>query len=119
MTHHYQWRWLWAKEGTLVDVAASDGIVKGGRGVEKEQKLNVLGDTIGNPDQMRLKVEDRIRKKGRDFHKPKTGCVVAFKVTFRDFSPVGSNIWFKLYGPPLTSLAPLFSHVSKTENEMV
>ncbi|GJR83673.1 DUF3531 domain-containing protein [Tanacetum coccineum] len=60
---------------------------------------NVLGDTIGNPDQMRLKVEDRIRKKGRDFHKPKTS-VVAFKVTFRDFSPVGSNIWFKLYGPP-------------------
>ncbi|GKA82448.1 ARID DNA-binding domain-containing protein [Tanacetum coccineum] len=41
---------------------------------------NILGDTIGNPDQMRLKVEDRIRKKGRDFHKPKTGCVVAFKV---------------------------------------
>ncbi|GJX00558.1 retrovirus-related pol polyprotein from transposon TNT 1-94 [Tanacetum coccineum] len=39
MTHHYQWRWLWAKEGTLVDVAASDGIVKGGRGVEKEQKF--------------------------------------------------------------------------------
>ncbi|GJU71566.1 hypothetical protein Tco_1262971 [Tanacetum coccineum] len=167
MTHHYQWRWLWAKEGTSVDVAASDGMVKGGRGVEKEQKFsafsistiikatrvvvkssgddvsistgsgttargmrllkvreekrkrefdrlhnypswannnvelrNVLGDTIGNPDQMRLKVEDRIRKKGRDFHKPKTGSVVAFKVTFRDFSPVGSNIWFKLYGPP-------------------
>ncbi|GJY53590.1 hypothetical protein Tco_0445254 [Tanacetum coccineum] len=167
MTHHYQWRWLWAKEGTSVDVAASDGMVKGGRGVEKEQKFsafsistiikatrvvgkssgddvsinrgsgttargrrllkvreekrkrefdrlhnypswannnvelrNILGDTIGNPDQMRLKVEDRIRKKGRDFHKPKTGSVVAFKVTFRDFSPVGSNIWFKLYGPP-------------------
>ncbi|GJR65644.1 hypothetical protein Tco_0011709 [Tanacetum coccineum] len=39
MTHHYQWRWLWAKEGTSVDVAASDGMVKGGRGLEKEQKL--------------------------------------------------------------------------------
>ncbi|KAK1413567.1 hypothetical protein QVD17_35342 [Tagetes erecta] len=61
---------------------------------------NVLGDSIGKPEQMRQKVEDRIRKKGRDFHKPKTGSVVAFKVTFRDFSPVGSNIWFKLYGPP-------------------
>ncbi|GJR14385.1 nicalin isoform X1 [Tanacetum coccineum] len=36
----------------------------------------------------------------RDFHKPKTGSVVAFKVNFRDFSPVGSNIWFKRYGPP-------------------
>nr|GFB10118.1 hypothetical protein [Tanacetum cinerariifolium] len=33
---------------------------------------NVLGDTIGNPDQMRLK----------------------------SFSPVGSNICFKLYKPP-------------------
>ncbi|GJZ82571.1 hypothetical protein Tco_0647744 [Tanacetum coccineum] len=29
MTHHYQWRWLWAKEGTSIDVAASDGMVKG------------------------------------------------------------------------------------------
>nr|GEV89221.1 hypothetical protein [Tanacetum cinerariifolium] len=28
---------------------------------------NVLGDTIGNPNQMRGKVEDRIRNKGRDF----------------------------------------------------
>nr|GEV89220.1 hypothetical protein [Tanacetum cinerariifolium] len=32
---------------------------------------NVLGDTIGNPDQMRRKVEDRIRNKGRDFHRLK------------------------------------------------
>lgn len=73
---------------------------------------NVLGDTIGKPEQMRQKViitvsvfisailhlfkrrtkstnmivqvEDRIRKKGRDFHKAKTGSVVAFKVTFRE-----------------------------------
>nr|GFD17349.1 hypothetical protein [Tanacetum cinerariifolium] len=51
----------------------------------------VLGDTISNPDQMRLKVKDMISKKRRDFHKPKTGSV-AFKVTFRDFNPVGSNI---------------------------
>ncbi|GJW91353.1 hypothetical protein Tco_0168906 [Tanacetum coccineum] len=47
------------------------------------------------PRQMRLKVEDRIRKKGRDFHKPKHDLLLLLS-----FSPVGSNIWFKLYGPP-------------------
>nr|GEX12653.1 hypothetical protein [Tanacetum cinerariifolium] len=51
----------------------------------------VLGDTISNPDQMRLKVEDRIRKKRRDFHKPKTGSV-AFKVTFRDHG-MSWDVW--------------------------
>ncbi|GJY17350.1 hypothetical protein Tco_0388841 [Tanacetum coccineum] len=178
MTHRYQWRWLWAKEGTSVDVAASDGMVKGGRGVEKEQKFsafsistiikatrvvvkssgddvsistgsrttargrrflkvreekrkrefdrlhnypswakyllltcnnvelrNILGDTIGNPDQMRLKVEDRIRKKGRDFHKPKHDLLLLLS-----FSPVGSNIWFKLYGPPSDPDVDLIFH---------
>nr|GEZ78113.1 hypothetical protein [Tanacetum cinerariifolium] len=61
---------------------------------------NVLGDTIGDPDQMRRKVVDTIRNKGRDFHKAKTESVVAFNLTFLDLSPVGSTIWFKLYGPP-------------------
>ncbi|GKA61091.1 hypothetical protein Tco_0760498 [Tanacetum coccineum] len=80
MTHHYQWRWLWAKEGTSVDVAASDGMVKGGRGLEKEQKLY---------DGKRKEVEDRISKKGRDFHKPKTGSVVAFKAnTSMEYNPL-------------------------------
>ncbi|GJU71433.1 putative reverse transcriptase domain-containing protein [Tanacetum coccineum] len=46
-------------------------------------------------DQMRLKVEDRIRKKGRDFHKSKTGSVVAFKVTFRELFSRGISwdVW--------------------------
>nr|GFD18698.1 hypothetical protein [Tanacetum cinerariifolium] len=35
-----------------------------------------MGDTISNLDRMRRKVEDMIRKKGRDFHKAKTGSVV-------------------------------------------
>ncbi|KAF7809557.1 uncharacterized protein G2W53_036300 [Senna tora] len=60
----------------------------------------VLGDSIGNPELMRKRVEDRVRKKGRDFQKSKTGSVLAFKVSFRDFNPVDSYIWFELFGSP-------------------
>ncbi|EXC04044.1 hypothetical protein L484_011024 [Morus notabilis] len=60
----------------------------------------VLGDSIGNPELMRKKVEERVRKKGRDFRKSKTGSVLSFKVSFRDFNPVDSYIWFELYGSP-------------------
>ncbi|XP_052207098.1 uncharacterized protein LOC127811364 isoform X2 [Diospyros lotus] len=60
----------------------------------------VLGDSIGNPELMRKRVEERVRKKGRDFHKSKTGSVLAFKVSFRDYNPVDSYIWFELYGSP-------------------
>ncbi|GJZ89670.1 hypothetical protein Tco_0661452 [Tanacetum coccineum] len=45
---------------------------------------NVLGDTIGNPDQMRLKLMIGFARRGGDFHMPKLGSVVAFKVTFRE-----------------------------------
>ncbi|EEF49662.1 uncharacterized protein LOC8260758 [Ricinus communis] len=60
----------------------------------------VLADSIGNPDLMRKRVEDRVRKKGRNFYKSKTGSVLSFKVSFRDFNPVGSYIWFELFGSP-------------------
>ncbi|XVF01696.1 hypothetical protein REPUB_Repub04eG0110800 [Reevesia pubescens] len=60
----------------------------------------VLGDSIGNPELMRKRVEERVRKKGRDFHKQKTGSVLSFKVSFRDFNPLDSYIWFELYGSP-------------------
>ncbi|XP_057961974.1 uncharacterized protein LOC131153582 isoform X1 [Malania oleifera] len=60
----------------------------------------VLGDSIGNPQLMRKRVEERIRKKGRDFHKSKTGSILAFKVSFRDFNPIDSYIWFELLGSP-------------------
>ncbi|KAI3473885.1 hypothetical protein Pfo_028066 [Paulownia fortunei] len=61
---------------------------------------SVLGDSIGNPDLMRKRVEERVRKKGRDFQKSKSGSVLAFKVSFRDFNPLDSYIWFELYGSP-------------------
>ncbi|KAI5650008.1 hypothetical protein M9H77_36013 [Catharanthus roseus] len=60
----------------------------------------VLGDSVGNPELMRKRVEERVRRKGRDFQKSKTGSVVAFKVSFRDFNPLDSHIWFELYGAP-------------------
>lgn len=60
----------------------------------------VLGDSIGNPELMKKKVEERVRTKGRNFSKSKSGSVVAFKVSFRDFNPIGSYIWFELYGAP-------------------
>ncbi|CAA6655704.1 unnamed protein product [Spirodela intermedia] len=52
----------------------------------------VLGDSIGNPELMRKRVEERVRTRGRDFRKSKTGSVLAFKVN--------SFIWFELYGAP-------------------
>lgn len=44
----------------------------------------LLGDSIGNPELMRKRVEERVRQKGRDFRKSKTGSVLAFKVSFRE-----------------------------------
>ncbi|CAK7323802.1 unnamed protein product [Dovyalis caffra] len=66
-----------------------------------EELRALLGDSIGNPELMRQRVEDRVRKKGRsNFHKSKTGSVVSFKVSFRDFNPIDSYIWFEFYGSP-------------------
>ncbi|XP_057490347.1 uncharacterized protein LOC130776215 isoform X1 [Actinidia eriantha] len=65
-----------------------------------EELRAILGDSIGNPELMRKRVEERVRQKGRDFRKSKTGSVVAFKVSFRDFNPSDSYIWFQLYGSP-------------------
>ncbi|MBA0799023.1 hypothetical protein Gohar_009559 [Gossypium harknessii] len=67
---------------------------------DDEELRAVLGDSIGDPEQMRKRIEERVRKKGRDFNKKKTGSLLAFKVTFRDFNPLDSYIWFELYGAP-------------------
>ncbi|XP_066163288.1 uncharacterized protein [Oryza sativa Japonica Group] len=46
-------------------------------------------------------IQERVRKKGRaQFNKSKTGSIVAFKVSFRDFNPLNSFIWFELFGEP-------------------
>ncbi|KAG0460823.1 hypothetical protein HPP92_021120 [Vanilla planifolia] len=67
---------------------------------DDEELRAVLGDSIGNPELMRKRVEERVRTKGRDFRKSKTGSVMAFKVSFRDFNPTDSFVWFELYSPP-------------------
>ncbi|KAE8668285.1 Transducin/WD40 repeat-like superfamily protein [Hibiscus syriacus] len=67
---------------------------------DDEELRAVLGDSIGDPEQMRKRVEERVRKKGRDFNKKKTGSVPSFKVSFRDCNPLDSYIWFELYGSP-------------------
>ncbi|KAK8957253.1 hypothetical protein KSP39_PZI001278 [Platanthera zijinensis] len=67
---------------------------------DDEELRAVLGDSVGNPELMRKRVEERIRTKGRDFRKSKTGSVLAFKVSFRDFNPTDSFIWFELYSSP-------------------
>lgn len=71
----------------------------------------VLGDSIGNPELMRKRVEDRVRKKGRDLQKSKTGSVLAFKVSFRDFNPLDSYIWVELFGSPSDRDVDLFGSV--------
>ncbi|KAJ4838562.1 hypothetical protein Tsubulata_024646 [Turnera subulata] len=63
-----------------------------------EELRAILGDSIGQPQLMSQRMADRVRKKGRDFSKSKTGSVLAFKVSFRDFNPLDSYIWFQLYG---------------------
>jgi len=55
---------------------------------DDEELRGVLGDSIGNPELMRKRVEDRVRRKGRDFQKSKTGSVLAFKVTFRKYTNI-------------------------------
>ncbi|XP_020693501.1 uncharacterized protein LOC110107570 [Dendrobium catenatum] len=67
---------------------------------DDEELRAVIGDSVGNPELMRKRVEERVRKKGRDFGKSKTGSVLAFKVNFRDFNPTDSFIWFELYSAP-------------------
>lgn len=71
----------------------------------------VIGDSIGDPDMMRKRVEERVRKKGKDFRKSKSGSVLAFKVSFRDFNPLDSYIWFELYGAPTDRDVDLFGSV--------
>lgn len=78
---------------------------------DDEELRHVLGDSIGNPELMVERVKERVRRKGRDFTKSKTGSVLAFKVSFRDFNPVGSYIWFQLYGSPSDRDVDLLGHV--------
>ncbi|CAN1185402.1 hypothetical protein LINPERPRIM_LOCUS39007 [Linum perenne] len=76
-----------------------------------EEIRDILGDSIGNPELMRKRMEDNIRRKGRDFRKSKTGSILAFKVSFRDFNPIDSYIWFEFVGSPSDRDVALFGGV--------
>lgn len=83
-THNYP---SWAK--VLEDACKHDSELRA-----------VLGDSVGNPQLMKERVQQRVRQKGPDFRKSMTGSILAFKVSFRDFNPTDSYIWFELYGAP-------------------
>ncbi|KAF7081162.1 hypothetical protein CFC21_085134 [Triticum aestivum] len=68
---------------------------------DDEEMRAILGDSIGNPELMKQRIQERVRAKGREgFNRPKTGSVAAFKVSFRDFNPLNAFIWFELFGEP-------------------
>ncbi|KAM0916398.1 hypothetical protein ACQ4PT_010211 [Festuca glaucescens] len=68
---------------------------------DDEEMRAILGDSIGNPELMKQRIQERVRKKGREgFNRPKTGSVAAFKVSFRDFNPLNAFIWFEIFGEP-------------------
>lgn len=60
----------------------------------------IVGDSMGNAEEMRKRVEERVRRKGRDFLQPKTGSAVPMKVSFREFNASNSYIWIELYSSP-------------------
>lgn len=60
----------------------------------------IIGDSLGDPEEMRKRVEHRVRRKGRDILQPKTGSAVPMKVTFREFDATDSYIWMELYSSP-------------------
>lgn len=68
---------------------------------EDDKELReIIGDSLGDPEEMRKRVEERVRRKGRDIIQPKTGSAVPMKVTFRDFDATDSYFWMELYSSP-------------------
>ncbi|CAH8355770.1 unnamed protein product [Eruca vesicaria subsp. sativa] len=47
-------------------------------------KYSLLHSNIGNPELMRKKLVEKVRKKGKDFQKQKIGFVLSFKVSFKE-----------------------------------
>ncbi|CAK9876932.1 unnamed protein product [Sphagnum jensenii] len=61
---------------------------------------DIIGDALGDPEEMKRRVEERVRRKGRDILQPKTGSAIPMAVSFRDFDPTDSYIWLELYSAP-------------------
>ncbi|BBN18631.1 hypothetical protein MPTK1_8g04100 [Marchantia polymorpha subsp. ruderalis] len=61
----------------------------------------IIGDSFGNPEEMRKRVEERVRRKGRDILSPVTGSAIPMTVTFKaDFDATDAHVWLELFGSP-------------------
>ncbi|KAL2608427.1 hypothetical protein R1flu_027000 [Riccia fluitans] len=61
----------------------------------------IIGDSLGNPEEMRKRVEERVKKKGRNVLSPLTGSSVPMTVVFKaDFDATDANVWLELYASP-------------------
>eukprot|EP00271_Cylindrocystis_brebissonii_P015300 TRINITY_DN3778_c0_g1_i11.p1 TRINITY_DN3778_c0_g1~~TRINITY_DN3778_c0_g1_i11.p1 ORF type:complete len:338 (+),score=42.79 TRINITY_DN3778_c0_g1_i11:63-1076(+) len=60
----------------------------------------ILGDSVGDPEEMTRRLEARMKRKGKEILQPKSGSAVPMKVTFADFEPGDLNVWLELYAPP-------------------
>lgn len=60
----------------------------------------MLGDSIGNPQEMRRRVEEHERNRRAELISPKNGTGTPFEVIFREFDFMGDYIWFELYDKP-------------------
>ncbi|MCO5560907.1 hypothetical protein L7F22_014527 [Adiantum nelumboides] len=67
--------------------------------LDKELR-EVVGDSMGNAEEMKNRVEERILRKGRDFLNSSSGSAVPMKVSFREFNAIDAYIWLELYKPP-------------------
>lgn len=61
---------------------------------------DIIGDSIENPEEMRKRVNERVKRKEKDILQPKTGSAVPMKVSFSDFDAMDSYIWMELYNTP-------------------
>jgi len=74
----------------------------------------IIGDAIGNPEEMRRRVEERVRRKGRDVLQTKTGSATPMVVSFRDFDSTDDHIWMEFYGPPTDKDVELIGSVFRS-----
>ncbi|KAI5073039.1 hypothetical protein GOP47_0011052 [Adiantum capillus-veneris] len=67
--------------------------------LDKELR-EVIGDSAGNAEEMKKRVEERILRKGQDFLHSSSGSAMPMKISFREFNATEAYIWLELYKPP-------------------
>ncbi|RWV93809.1 hypothetical protein GW17_00043704 [Ensete ventricosum] len=100
-------------DGRSPGAAKGSGTSARGRRLLKvrEEKRKRESDRIHNYPSWAKSVEERVRTKGRDFRKSKTGSVLAFKVSFRDIKVCNTVSYRSVRTSPKEDwYAWLFSH---------